>query len=303
MAKYPYMQFYTGDWLKDPSLSMCCASTRGIWIDLLCALHESGRSGIIQGTPEQLSRLCRSTIPEFDQALAELKSTNAADVTERHGVVTVINRRMKKDAIDRADNALRKKRSRVSLQCHSDVTEKSQRYISEVIVHSSETEKEKEPVSLSESSCSRFEKEAFGKTPNDVWKLWKETRKEKSLPAVKDPITRDGIMILADMIDRGDVTLDIISAAMRQFTKKQNDDQKLQTYGLRGFAQNLSRFLPKAAITNCSKSTARRVIYGGKCDCGAYMTCYDDPGKASVRVECANPACKKTVSLQIEKRT
>ncbi|MFA5754215.1 MAG: hypothetical protein WC905_02605 [Patescibacteria group bacterium] len=138
------MQFYTGDWLKDPRLSMCCPSTRGIWIDLLCALHESGRSGIIQGTPEQLSRLCRSTTLEFDQALAELKSTNTADVTERHGVVTVTNRRMKKDAIDRADNALRKKRSRVSRQCHSDVTEKSQHYISEVIVHSSETLSQKE---------------------------------------------------------------------------------------------------------------------------------------------------------------
>jgi hypothetical protein len=87
----------TGDWLKDPKLSMCAPAARGIWIDLLCALHESGRRGQITGTPDQLARLCRCSTAEFVEAIAEFKRTNAADISERNGSVTVINRRMQRE--------------------------------------------------------------------------------------------------------------------------------------------------------------------------------------------------------------
>lgn len=105
--KLPAIQFYPADHIKDPNLSMCAPATRGIWMDLLCAMHENNRSGQITGTPQQLSRLCRCTAVEFSDALADLSSTKTANVTERNGIVTVVNRRMHREAKDRENTNLR----------------------------------------------------------------------------------------------------------------------------------------------------------------------------------------------------
>lgn len=112
MSKLPALQFYIGDWLKDPKLSMCSPATRGIWMDLLCAMHELDRSGLITGTTDQLARLCRCTAVEISAAIAELKETKAADVTERNGNVTVANRRMQREAKLREDNNNRVRKHR-----------------------------------------------------------------------------------------------------------------------------------------------------------------------------------------------
>lgn len=97
MSKLPFMQWFPGDDLKDPQLSLCSPATRGIWRDFLGAMHELDRRGQITGTPEQLARLGRCTAEEAASAIHELRDTKAADVTERNGVVTVINRRMKRE--------------------------------------------------------------------------------------------------------------------------------------------------------------------------------------------------------------
>jgi hypothetical protein len=119
MAKLPALQFYIGDWLKDPKLSMCSPATRGIWIDLICGMHELERSGIITGTYEQLARLCRCTSEEMRAAISELNVTKAADVTECNGNVTVKNRRMQRESKEREDNNKRVRKYRGN----DDVTE------------------------------------------------------------------------------------------------------------------------------------------------------------------------------------
>lgn len=97
MASQPYLPLYTGDWKKDPQLSMCSAATRGIWIDLLCSIHD-GRIGQVTGTAEQLSRLGRCDSASLSAALHDLQANQAANISEREGVFTVICRRMKKAA-------------------------------------------------------------------------------------------------------------------------------------------------------------------------------------------------------------
>lgn len=47
MSKLPAMQFYPGDWLKDPALRRCSHSAKGIWIDILCLMHESEERGVL----------------------------------------------------------------------------------------------------------------------------------------------------------------------------------------------------------------------------------------------------------------
>ena len=131
--KRPSLQFYPGDWLKDPALGMCSLATRGVWIEMLCLMHENGRSGVLAGTVEQLARTCRATPKEMAEALNELNSTGTADVVERSearhnsppvsrkcpdlsprspAIVTVINRRMSREQNAREYERLKKRRQR-----------------------------------------------------------------------------------------------------------------------------------------------------------------------------------------------
>ncbi len=95
MANQPYLALYTGDWKKDHNLSLCSPATRGVWIDLLCSLHD-GRIGNVTGTPHQLAQLCRTDAASMHASLLELQATGAANVSERNGVFTIICRRMTK---------------------------------------------------------------------------------------------------------------------------------------------------------------------------------------------------------------
>lgn len=112
--KLPFIQFFTGDWKKDPEVSICSPATRGVWFDLLCAMHEFDRSGVLRGTREQLARTARCSTVELALALTDLQATGAADVTERNGIVTVINRRMNREFKARESTRLRVSKFRES---------------------------------------------------------------------------------------------------------------------------------------------------------------------------------------------
>jgi len=98
--------------MKDPDLRKCSEATRGIWIDFLCAMHEADRSGLITGTLEQLARVSRSTTVTLDQALNELSTSGAAQITRRKGIITVQNRRMVRESHMRENARLRKQNQR-----------------------------------------------------------------------------------------------------------------------------------------------------------------------------------------------
>jgi hypothetical protein len=119
--KYPYMQFFVNDWLSDPLLSRCKPATRGIWLDLLCHMHNLDRSGVVSGSLQDLARLTRSSAGEFRGALSDLQSQDAADVTVRDGIITLVNRRMNREYRSRKSNQTRQNRYR-SRQRGEDVT-------------------------------------------------------------------------------------------------------------------------------------------------------------------------------------
>lgn len=122
MSKLPAFQFYPGDWMKDPLVSMLTPQSRGIWVDLICAMHENNRSGEITGTEEQLARISRCTFEEFSQSLQEISSTKVGDVTFCNKNVTVINRRMKKEYKEKEAIRLRVKRFRKKVESNENVT-------------------------------------------------------------------------------------------------------------------------------------------------------------------------------------
>lgn len=113
------MKFFPGDWSTDPALTLCAPATRGVWIDLICAMHEFDQSGKLRGTADQLARFARCTTVEFVQAMTDLQTSMAADVAERNGVYEICNRRMaaaykiRKSVADRVQRHRNKNRNGV----------------------------------------------------------------------------------------------------------------------------------------------------------------------------------------------
>lgn len=119
--KQPALLWYVGDWMKDPCVSLCKPATRGIWMDLLCAMHEAGRVGYLRGTTEQLARLARCSPAELSHALTDLKDTKAAEVEQRNGFVAVTCRRMRREAEKREVERDKKRKQRCPPTCPSNV--------------------------------------------------------------------------------------------------------------------------------------------------------------------------------------
>lgn len=119
--KQPALKFDSGDWLKDTALSKCTTATRGVWIDALCHMHENCRSGVISGTRDQLCRTLRCTIAELTAALAEIEANQVGDVTDSNGLVTLSNRRMKREAKLRSQTKLRVTRHREREACNARI--------------------------------------------------------------------------------------------------------------------------------------------------------------------------------------
>lgn len=190
MAKVPAFQFYTGDWLKDPKLRQCCATTRGIWIDMLAAMHENDRSGVITGTVDGLARMCGCTTEEMTRALEELHDTETADVTNSHGKVTVINRRMSKEAKERKSAKYRKQKQREGEQRgegHAAVTEKSRSHSSSSKDSSSDQPPDPPAFTLAD----------FPKVDPQVWADFEEHRK-----AIRKPLTDMARKLSAEFLSK-----------------------------------------------------------------------------------------------------
>jgi hypothetical protein len=53
--KRPSFQFYPADWRKDANLRRCSPAARGIWMDVLCVLHDSDSYGIVRWPLKELA--------------------------------------------------------------------------------------------------------------------------------------------------------------------------------------------------------------------------------------------------------
>jgi hypothetical protein len=94
----PWLKFYPSDWRADPALRMCSIAARGLWMEMLCIMHEAAPRGclLVNGQPvsdRQLASLCGCSDREIKTLLRELKSAGVC--SEDNGVV--YSRRMKAD--------------------------------------------------------------------------------------------------------------------------------------------------------------------------------------------------------------
>jgi hypothetical protein len=97
--KRPALQFYIGDWKKDPELRACSLAARGLWIDMLCLMYESPRRGylIIKDKPPSvpsLARIVGADVSDVERLLKELDDMGVYSIED--GVIYC--RRMVRDA-------------------------------------------------------------------------------------------------------------------------------------------------------------------------------------------------------------
>ena len=98
--KLPALQFYPGDWRKDPGVQSLNYFDRGVWFEILCLMHESSDRGklLLNGQPMPDDAL--ATILGLDKqilttTLNTLLTYGVASRDEETGAL--INRRMVKD--------------------------------------------------------------------------------------------------------------------------------------------------------------------------------------------------------------
>lgn len=99
MAKRPAFQFYPGDWQRDTALRCCSVAARGLWIDMLCIMHQGEPYGhlTVKGTPlepQSLGRMVGASPREITAWLAELEGSQ---VFSRTATGSIFSRRMVKD--------------------------------------------------------------------------------------------------------------------------------------------------------------------------------------------------------------
>lgn len=95
-----WMKFYPSDWRADPRLRICSVGARGLWMEMLCLMHEADPIGhliVNDGLLDdiQIGILAGSTPKETAKLLAELEK---AGVFSRSENGTIYSRRMVRDA-------------------------------------------------------------------------------------------------------------------------------------------------------------------------------------------------------------
>lgn len=95
----PWLKFYPTDWRADQALRICSLGARGLWMEMLCLMHEAQPRGslLINGQPineRQLASLAGRSLKEVGGFMSELEM---AGVFSRDPDGVVYSRRMRRD--------------------------------------------------------------------------------------------------------------------------------------------------------------------------------------------------------------
>lgn len=99
----PSFPFYPDNYMNDAGVRRCSAASRGVWIDLLCLMHQGSPYGHLAGAggahPKKfLASWCGESGKSFDRALVELGINGVYSLTDSG---TIFSRRMVRDESNR----------------------------------------------------------------------------------------------------------------------------------------------------------------------------------------------------------
>jgi len=179
--KRPSFQFYPADWLRDTALRCCSTGARGLWIDMICYMHEGTPYGHLKVgekviLPSNLARMVGEPLEVVEGWLHELSTAGVFDIAEDG---TVYSRRMIRD------EETRQKRAEGGKLGGNPNLKNGQKDNLKV---ENEVKQKPTPSSSSASSSSKNKKknEALAERPSDVselvWISYQTVRKAKNAP-------------------------------------------------------------------------------------------------------------------------
>ena len=112
-GKLPAIQFYVGDWLRDP-VSGCSLAAQGLWLRMMILMHDSDTYGRLEcgGNPlpvAVIARRCGCSPSEFKRSFDELLAVGVPSIDENK---IIFNRRMVRDFEKREADKIRKREQR-----------------------------------------------------------------------------------------------------------------------------------------------------------------------------------------------
>ena len=185
--KRPSFQFYPSDWLRDTALRSCSLSARGLWIDMICFMHEGNPYGHLKVgnkviLPPNLASMVGATLLEVEGWLNELHQAGVYEIAETG---EIYSKRMVRDEI------LRNKRAEGGKLGGNPALKVNHEDNLKV---ANEDKQKPTPSSSSSSSSSSTKKNTvappYGVT-DSVWQDWLKLRKAKKAAVTQTAI--DGI--------------------------------------------------------------------------------------------------------------
>lgn len=78
------MPFYTADWTTNLKLKRCTHEEKGVWIDILCLMHESEEYGVLRWPLAELASAVRTTVKVLKSLVEKgvLKGTDTRELCE-----------------------------------------------------------------------------------------------------------------------------------------------------------------------------------------------------------------------------
>lgn len=134
-GKRPSIQWYYKDWLSDKKLQLSSPSTRGVWMNLLmymidCSLDEDDCEAgeLADLNTRQIAQLGGCTEGEAETFVEEALRYKFCDISvTRHGYVTLMSRRLKRDKKATIKSRNRKRKQREKDRKTAGVTPMSQK--------------------------------------------------------------------------------------------------------------------------------------------------------------------------------
>jgi hypothetical protein len=93
----PWLKFYPSDWRADPALRMCSIAARGLWMEMLCIMHEATPRGSLRINGRPVSDRQMATLAGVTDVAPLFGELEDAGVFSREEDGTIYSRRMMRD--------------------------------------------------------------------------------------------------------------------------------------------------------------------------------------------------------------
>ena len=190
--KRPSFQFYPSDWLRDTALRSCSMGARGLWIDMICFMHEGNPYGHLKVgnkviLPTNLAGMVGATLKDVEGWLNELGQSGVFDSLPDG---TIFSKRMVRDENLREIRAAGGKLGgNPALKVNHKDNQKVENEVKQIPTPSSSSASASSSSFLS-SKNTKTVAPPFGVTES-VWQDWLKLRKEKKAAVTQTAL--DGI--------------------------------------------------------------------------------------------------------------